>query len=488
MDILLETYHLVHDLSKNEKGYFKRLNGSNKRSSKLIKAFDLFTARSTFNKAELQRDLKEEGIAQNVVRDLMESVLRSLSLFNSGNSVTFKLNLMLSHVETLFTKKRFKLCHIYVERGMKLSQDRDQETYALQFSFWKRRLEGLLAIPLAPDLDEWTALDTKNLQLIEDKMKLHHLGGIQTRVLMSKISTEAVGDKLEEEVLSDPILRSDYKEESLENLFLHNGIKIRCLLIAGDLENALADCLTLFNKIKDLEFEGRMISNYFVLRLNIMRLQAFLKHFDNYTANRLELEELLKSKLYTDNIRSLKPVIYPSFPVIHCAYLANKGETEYLINYYKAFVKNPEYVSSVDSLTEIEVGLLHAWSLFVSKKFSDCFKRISKLNADFDLKAFQKLNSLAKWLELMACYEMRDETLFQSRSNSLQRYLQSAESSQVERLLISHLNSSFPKVDRAQDFRKLVEAKDMDLRKLRMAFSFIDISSWLQYKSNRTLI
>lgn len=476
----METYHLVQDLSKNEKGYFKRLNSSNKRSSKLIRAFDLLAAHSTFNKAELQLKLKEEGIAQNVVRDLMESVLRSLSLFNSGNSVTFKLNLMLSHVEALFAKKRFKLCHVYVERGLKLSNDRGQETYALQLSFWKRRLEGLLAIPLAPDPDAWSEMDAKHLQLIEDKMKLHHLGGVQTRVLMSQVSSEDVTTVLEQEVLKDPILQADYEQESLENLFLHNGIKIRCQLIAGDLESALKECIALFERIKDQKFEGRMISNYFVLRLNIMRLQAFLKQFDQYTENRIQLESLLKSKLYSDNERSLKPVVYPSFPVIHCAYLANKGETEYLINYYNAFIKNPEYVTTVDKLTEIEIGLLHAWSLFVSRKFSECFKRISILNAQFEMKDYQKLNSLAKWLELLACYEMRDESLFQSRARSLQHYLQvRSQSFMVEKSLINHLNSTFSKTARAEHFRELIRSKKMDFKKLRMAFSFIDVHSWI---------
>lgn len=480
MNILNETYHLVHSLSKNEKGHFKRLNGSNKRDSKLLKSFDLIASQTSLDKKKMQALLNEEGIAKNVLRDLMESVLKSLSLFNSANSITFKLNLILSHVESLFSKKRFLLCQAYVEKGIKLSALSEQETYAIQFSFWKRRLEGLLAIPLDKDFETWAESDTKQLALIEDKIQLHQLGGVQTRILMAQVSSEDVISNLEKKVLNAPILKDDYDAESLENLFLHNGIKIRCLLIAGDLESALKDSIALFGKIKDQKFEDRMISNYFVLRLNIMRLQAFLKHFDEYTANRIELERLLTSPIYLDNFKKLKAVVYPSFPVIHCAYLANKGETQYLINYYRAFIQNPEYVSTIDKLTEIEVGLLHAWSLFVAKQFSDCFQRISKLNAEFHITDYQKLNSLSKWLELMACYEMKDASLFQSKSKSLQHYLQvRTQSFEVEKSLIKHLNSSFSSPNRNALFRELLQAKKMDFKKLRMAFSFVDVNSWI---------
>lgn len=480
MNLLLETYHLVHDLSKNEKGYFKRLNTSNKKESKLIRAFDLIAGHEEFDKQTLQQHLDKENIAKNVLRDLVESILKSLSLFNAGNSSTFKLNLLLSHVESLFNKKRYKLCHSYVEKGIRLAGLRGQETYALQFSFWKRRLEGLLAIGMTEDLEGWAIGDAKHLKLVDDRIQLHHLGGVQTRILMSNITSEDVVADLEKNVLNAPILKRGYEEESLENLFLHNGIKIRCQLIAGDLESALKECLSLFDKIGGQQFEGRMISNYFVLRLNIMRIQAFLGHHEDYTANRLELEEMLKSPIYLDNIKALKSVIYPSFPVIHCAYLASKGETEYLLNYYRAFIQNPLYVSTVDRLTEIEIGLLHAWSLFCSKKHSECFHRISKLSVDFNMSQFQRLNSLSKWLELLACYEMKDDSLFQSRIKSLQHFIQvKTQSSEVERSLLKHLSSSFAAEDRRIQFQNLIASGKMDFKKLRMAFSFMDVHSWI---------
>lgn len=480
MNLLLETYHLVHDLSKNEKGYFKRVNTSNKKASKLIRAFDIILSHEEFDRWTLQSHLDEENIAKNVLRDLVESILKSLSLFNAGNSSTFKLNLLLSQVESLFNKKRYTLCHSYVEKGIRLAGLRGQETYALQFSFWKRRLEGLLAIPMTDDLEDWARADDKHLKLVEDRSRLHHLGGVQTRILMSNITSEDVVTDLEEKVLNAPILKSEYEEESLENLFLHNGIKIRCQLIAGDLESALQECLTLFDKIRDQKLEGRMLSNYFVLRLNIMRVQAFLGHHENYTSNRIALEKTLKSSLYLDNIKALKSVVYPSFPVIHCAYLASKGETEYLVNYYQAFIQNPVFVTTVDGLTEIEIGLLHAWSLFVSKKHTDCFHRVSKLNVDFNMSDFQRLNSLSKWLELLACYEMRDESLFQSRSKSLQHYIQiKTQSSEVERSLLKHLNSSFSVENRRAEFQNLIADGTMDFKKLRMAFSFMDVHAWI---------
>jgi hypothetical protein len=137
-------------------------------------------------------------------------------------------------------------------------------------------------------------------------------------------------------------------------------------------------------------------------------------------------------------------------------------------------------VSTVDRLTEIEIGLLHDWSLFVSKKHSECFHRISKLNVDFNMSDYQRLNSLSKWLELLACYETRDESLFQARFKSLQDYIQvKTQSSGVERLLLMHLNSSFSAESRKAEFENLIASGSMDFKKLRMAFSFMDVHSWI---------
>ena len=486
MNVILESYELVKSLSKNEKGYFKRLHGSNKKGSKLLVAFDQLAAQKNYDKKIIQEILNTEKIGKNVLRDLIEAILKSLSSYNASSSSTFRFNMLLNHVETTFNSKRYKMCKAYTEKGMKRANKLGQQTYALQFSFWKRRLEGLMVIELDKNPEEWLSKDQENIQLLEDKIHLHHLGGVQTRILLSQIASEDVIAQLNEGVLNSPIIQKEYNGNSVENLFLHSGMRTRNLLISGDLEKALEECLVLLSKTESFPLEGSMIKNHFVLRLNVMRLQAFLKHHDAYASNRKELEALLTTSLYTDNINSLKPVIYPSFPVIHCAHLASKGETEYLLNYYHAYIENPQYVPSVSQLTGIEVGLLHSWSLFVSNDYRGCLQRIAKLYADYKISDYEKLNSLAKWLELLSCFEIRDESLFRSNWNSMQHYLQvKTQSSLGEKTLLKQLNSSFSIVERSESFNELLNSKSMDLKKLRMAFTFIDIVSWIKEKSEK---
>ena len=483
MNVLLESYELVQSLSKNEKGYFKRLNSSNKKGSKLLAAFDLLAAQKDYDKNRIQELLDTEKIAKNVLRDLIEAILKSLSSYSASSSSTFRLNMLLSHVETTFNSKRYKLCKAYTEKGMKLANKLGQQTYALQFSFWKRRLEGLLVIELDKNPEEWLFQDQENIQLLDDKIQLHHLGGVQTRILLSQIASEDVIAQLDENVLNSPIIQKEYNGNSVENLFLHSGMRTRNFLISGDLEKALEECLVLLSRTEAFPLEGSMIKNHFVLRLNVMRLQAFLKHHEAYTINRKELEALLHTALYLDNIKRLNPVIYPSFPVIHCAYLASKGETEFLLNYYRAYIQNPQYAASISPLTEIEVGLLHSWSLFVSHEYKECLQRISKLYAGYKLSNYEKLNSLTKWLELLSSFEIREDSLFQSKWNSMQRYLQvKTQSSEAERLLLRHLSITYTMLDRKPAFDGFLNSKNTDLKKIRMAFTFIDIVSWIKEK------
>ena len=277
MNVLLESYELVQSLSKNEKGYFKRLNSSNKKGSKLLAAFDLLAAQKDYDKNRIQELLDTEKIAKNVLRDLIEAILKSLSSYSASSSSTFRLNMLLSHVETTFNSKRYKLCKAYTEKGMKLANKLGQQTYALQFSFWKRRLEGLLVIELDKNPEEWLFQDQENIQLLDDKIQLHHLGGVQTRILLSQIASEDVIAQLDENVLNSPIIQKEYNGNSVENLFLHSGMRTRNFLISGDLEKALEECLVLLSRTEAFPLEGSMIKNHFVLRLNVMRLQAFLK-------------------------------------------------------------------------------------------------------------------------------------------------------------------------------------------------------------------
>jgi hypothetical protein len=484
MNLIEESFGLIHDLSKNEKGYFKRLYTSNKSDSKLVRAFDIIGSQEQFDQRELKSRLEEAAIAKSVLRDLMEALLKSLSNYNASSSATFKLNMLLSHIETLFNSKRYKLCESYVNKGIRLARKHQLETYGLQLSFWKRRLEGLFVIPLAPDPESWLESDLTLLKLLGDKVQLHHLGGVQSRILMSQVASEDVQVQLKENVLSAPILREEYEGNSPENLFLHSGMKTRCLLISGDLETALEECITLFSKAASYPLEGSMIKNHFVLRLNIMRLQAFLKRHEEYTSNRKELEALLKTPLYLKNVKSLSPVIYPSFPVIHCAYLAGKGETEFLLNYNRQFIQNPEYSTNVTMLTKIEVGLLHCWSLFVSHNYRECLTRISNLNASYKLSEFEKLNSLVKWLELLSSYEIQDDSLYLSRRNSMQHYLHTrTQSSTQENQFLKLLNSTYGNQRAQESFQDFLISDTNDLKKLRMAFSFIDIVSWIKEKS-----
>ena len=240
MNVLLESYELVQSLSKNEKGYFKRLNSSNKKGSKLLAAFDLLAAQKDYDKNRIQELLDTEKIAKNVLRDLIEAILKSLSSYSASSSSTFRLNMLLSHVETTFNSKRYKLCKAYTEKGMKLANKLGQQTYALQFSFWKRRLEGLLVIELDKNPEEWLFQDQENIQLLDDKIQLHHLGGVQTRILLSQIASEDVIAQLDENVLNSPIIQKEYNGNSVENLFLHSGMRTRNFLISCETAETVA--------------------------------------------------------------------------------------------------------------------------------------------------------------------------------------------------------------------------------------------------------
>ena len=80
-------------------------------------------------------------------------------------------------------------------------------------------------------------------------------------------------------------------------------------------------------------------------------------------------------------------------------------------------------------------------------------------------------------------YRLRLASLFGFAGNSMQRYLQvKTQSSEAERLLLRHLSITYTMPDRKPAFDGFLNSKNTDLKKIRMAFTFIDIVSWIKEK------
>lgn len=188
MKLLLDTHQLIQSLTQNEKGYFKRLQKSNKKDSKLLLAFDILNAQKDFNEKQLAESLKQKGIAKSLISHLLDTLLRSLSSYSTPGNDALYLASLLSNLEVLFSKKQYSLCIHFIDKGLARSSEIESQAFYLLFSQWRHRLTSLSITDWDVDTIQWYEADQQNLKGLSNNMILRYLINTQAKIMEKEVS------------------------------------------------------------------------------------------------------------------------------------------------------------------------------------------------------------------------------------------------------------------------------------------------------------
>ncbi|MCF8460178.1 MAG: hypothetical protein K9G46_05605 [Flavobacteriales bacterium] len=484
MIILEETYHLIQALSNSEKAYFKRLQHSSKKDSKLLVAYDVLNASKEYDSESIKEKFMQLGIAPSLHGQLLESVLRALRLHGSAHSLSRELNSLLDVVELLYDKKRYALCLHYVEKGISKSEQAVMSLYGLQFAHWKHKLNLLFHVSWPKNIGEQQERDRFSLEDINEKIELIHLMETRKNIFFETGELDVLRNKLNKQVLEDPIFKREKKVRTIENTFLYQNIIINSRLDYGDWEGALEEVNQLLAEVSGRVADKTALAYYVSAFFTVLRLNLFLRNSEGYTARRKELEGLTRTPEFVKNNEFLESILYPASVIIHLCYLATSGQTQYLENYYEHNRSRLEDAAKTNNWAQKERLLAMAWSGFVTNDFRYSLKHLAEMQSSQDTSMKDTMFYISKWLQILCHFELGDAQVFESQCRSLQRYMADHElySGKHDRLL-KRIRQAYTSADRQEVFHEIISDELISVHEFRMAFSYIDVFSWLKAKA-----
>lgn len=489
MKLLLETHQLIQSLTQNEKGYFKRLQKSNKKDSKLLLAFDLLNTQKDFNEKELSETLTQKGIAKSLITHLLDTLLRSLSSYHTSSNDTLQLVSLLSNLEVMFSKKQYNLCSHVIDKGLALSSELGYQPFYLLFSQWRHRLTSLYITHWNVDVNQWYLEDQENLSELTSKMSLRYLLNAQSKIMAKEITSDKVRQDLENEILGHSAIRKEVVLKTPENIFLFHHLRIRSKAFFGNWQETLEECELLLSKIKDVPKSREVVTGVLGIRLNVIRLHAFLRNDRQYDDCRKAMQYDLDDNKFGKYMDSVESIVYPTLPIIHLCHLANKGQTEYLINYRNYSASHFKSGERTKKFLNVEVLMATIWCHFVAEEYKQCLHAIALLQSDEQVRGIEKFFHASKWLEVLCYYELSEEQLFSARWLSLSRYMTArSHDSHAVKLLLATIKKAFIAQDKVACFKQLIAQKEFRIEEVRTVMGYIDLYSWAKAKSNAARI
>lgn len=481
MRVLEEAYFLVKSMTKHEKGFFIRLQSSNKADSKILNAYNALNKCKEYDQGLLKQQMQAIGATPGIQRHLLFALLKALDLRQQATSETYELNATLNHVETLYNKKRFQFCKELVDKGLKLSRETGNEPYALMFAIWEYRLDGLQLIEAQEsELEAWHESNMNTVTELKTKLGLLHLLGKQKSFLLKSAPSEASVEIMRNIVLDSGLQEFD-KPKSIEGKFHYYSILFRSYMYTGRFELALEESLKLLALVETGFQNKTQLGQYVILRFNILRLCVFLRKDELYFLQRNNLLEFLQSKTAKTHKEYLDNLTFQNIPMIHAFYLACNGRVEYLNNHLEC--NSDSLLVSTDGHTglELEIGTLQSWAWFVDGNFRESMRSIDAVLGMAAIKKTERLWHMAKWLELIICVELKDASMFDSRFRSLVRHIKTRDGGfEFELRLLDQLKTSMQSADTQQAFKAIIEEDFMDVEVFRSLFIYIDVFSWLK--------
>jgi hypothetical protein len=166
-------FDLIHSMSRNEKGYFKKHVLAHARDAEevqYIKLFDAIECQHNFNEEELLFRFREEkfvrqfSVAKNYLAFL---ILKSLSQFHSGKNAESILNRQLDFISILFNKGFYKECRSELRRAKKIAQRFDKHDYMLTLlNKEKQLIASLKNESMSADLSELIPEEHRLIEMI----------------------------------------------------------------------------------------------------------------------------------------------------------------------------------------------------------------------------------------------------------------------------------------------------------------------------------
>ena len=483
-------FRLVKSLSGSERRYFKIfVNPKGDKDNKYIRLFDLIDSQTVFDEEKLKKKIygkqAVEGRKYSELKAyLYDLILKALQGYDEKTSVDYRLKGMLMSVRALFKRSHFDDCKEVLYKAKKLAKKHEQFLTILEILAWQKKVAYAQSDMeyIGKNLGKIAAEESEFQSKIEN---LNSYRNIFLKLLMTLrqnvIRREKMLEKIQD-IMRAPILESEEKAQSNLAKILYNRIYAFYFYTISDIQKYYSTNKYLLELMEGMPYYLKEdLTEYIAVLSNFIVSCGNLGKFD-------EIEICLKK------LKKLTPKTQDDQTYIHKLYYERK---------LMLHIVRGEFTEGVLEIESIPKNVLQTnQSIFDSSSFySSCFyiffgkedynEALTYLNKWLDMPRTDErkdMQFLARVLNLITHYEMKNTMLLDSIVRSNLRYLNKQEGTfQFEKIMISF----FAKINKmpltnkelSEAFSQLKSQllNDLPASEKRL-LSVFDMLSWIESK------
>jgi|GEM_PF-5909382 len=483
---------LIHSLSPNEKGYFKKQSSTNRKESKQLLLFDFLCKQNNYDEQQIVKKFKTQEFTKNlriINKSLETAILKSMRTYHSGKSAQRTLSAMLADVEFTFKNELYDTSLEFVEKAEQLAETENLLEFNLLFRHWKHRIKRRLLSDYEREIS-WLIDEEKEYNTQISKLEREsQLFFWESKVLsLSKgLYNQIVAKELDESIDAKELLDFNTTNLSAFSKFRYYNIcGMYYYYCKMDFETAFLNYLKAKQTlVDDKQKTGKHFVNHFNILITLMSNATYTNRFQEHAALRLELDQLpeiypnLNSKTPA-TLRTNSLLIYND--LMYCNHVGDfkKGFVlmDQLVQQGSAIKKN-EYFHSLTLY-------LNAHLHFLSGDYNKAFDWLNQLLYSPIRLTNNKIYYHAKLLEIVLHTDLNNDQFIHNLLRNFVRYLhRKGRKLEFEKVLLKCFRSKSKHArlkDWVEELNKLYpELFDCKVE-LTRDIPYLDIISWVRSK------
>ncbi len=486
-----DLFELIHSLSRNEKGYFRKyVSGiSSGRGDNYLVLFDAIEKQKRFDEEKLERSLKGKSFLSYLSREknyLYQLIMKSLGAFHFESDIEIRVNGMLTAVRILFNRGLLDHCEKKLRRIRKIIDANLLSSHKQELIRWENK------VALAK-VDIRTIRKNKSIQEENMNEVANHSAYVQlyadlySEIMQSGTEIPKTGQKVFSKYISQPLLQNEKHALSIHSKLYYNHIHTVCRGILGQHQEALQYSS---RRLELLEKHPECLvtdpQQYINAMNNHIEMLTLLARYDEALAYCDKLRKTEMSSFYLEARQFVRvcllEIMIRNKRNDHAGNITAIKKTEEGLWRFGELVRIDE---------KIQIRFFTSYSLFRQHKLHEALRWISKiLNANTDIK--EDFQIAARLLNLVIHYELGNHDHLSSALNSSTHFISKKEHSfRFEKVFVSFIRKKLldthNKNELLSAFRELkkelnVIAKNPSEKK---ALEYFDFLSWVEEKINQ---
>ncbi len=477
-----DAYSLIHSLTPTEKSYFiKRIDKGS--GQKLAIVFHMINKSKEYDRSVL--DSKVGSVYANLFDGygyIISSILRSMVRYRARNSSKLELIGLVSQIEVSNANKQHQLSLKLIERGLKIATKQDLHSYTYILLSYNRLLPMDVRRKGAEELNEINTQRIAEADNLLTAARLAELIDTLNKVGKRDLPTQKNRrDFFEKLIASDRMKDDRFSNAQSRHLVLSAMSTIDvAYFYYGDWERALKGTRKLLSSLPDVKNLNSQDHWLWV------RNQGNVMYFSNLLLDRNAYLQARKALLDSYRIRNESPesIKMANLSAQEVASLVLEGNYDRAIEIFEVMLMDHSKFEApvVDGANGLRLSVAEV--LFMKGAFAESLQYIG-LHLTGISSGQQTIVLYTKWIELLCIYELKDDSLFQSRMLSLKRFLKKADTGfDWESEILKALTESIQADEQLRKtlFSPLLKQLEENKMEVRYYFGGFDIIRWFKAK------